>query len=219
MQQNKAGEFQIPNSIHHPDFQESASSEVNLIYQEINNDTVENDFKPSYDRLMSIGDRIASARQQSVENSNNLAEKNNSGIMGVVSRMIFYPEYLERQKRSNPVSVADLMQLESEVGAEIFGKNSDIGYVKFFNENRDHWFLYHEKKSQNGLIDAHTIHYEIQPNGILKTCDKTGPMFEYVCGQELNDFLAATDIYESLVFSKIYNKNTTDSSKKQSQTL
>jgi hypothetical protein len=108
------------------------------------------------------------------------------------------------------------MQLESEISPEIFKNLPSNEYVKFFNDSRNHWFLYHENKLNNGAIQSHTIHYEVQPKGVLKTCDKTGPKFEYVGEQELNDFLDATNIYYSLVMSRIYNKNTISSSKKAS---
>jgi hypothetical protein len=216
MQQNKAGEFQIPNSIHHPDYQKPVSDEVAEIYQEINGSVIETAFSQHHERLMTIGDEISRARQNKISNPSDKTAELKSGIMGAVSKLIFFPEYLEQQNQFNPTSIADLMQAESEIGSEIFGNNQNGNYVKFFNENRDHWFLYQESKSANGVIKSHTIHYEVQPNGILKTCDKTGPHFEYICDEELDNFLTATDIYYSSVMSRIYNKNITSASKKAS---
>ncbi len=216
MQPNKAGEFQIPNSIHHPDIQEPTPSEVDSIYQKIDGDTVEVSYSQHHEKLMFIGDEITRARQQMIERSANHSNNNYSGLMGAVSKIIFYPEYYEQQKQSKPVSLANLMQAESEIGSEIFNNRPDGDYIKFFNENRDHWFLYRESRPKNGVIQSHTIHYEVQPGGVLKTCDKTGPKFEYVGEQELNDFLTATNIYYSQVMSRMYNKNTTSSSKKAS---
>lgn len=214
MQQNKAGEFQIPNSIHHPDYIQPVSDEVAEIYQVIDGNVIENVYSQKRERLMMIGDEISRARQNMISNPSVKSTEFKSGIMGAVSKLIFFPEYLEQQKQSSPETIADLMQAESEIGSEIFCNNQNGNYIKFFNENRDHWFLYQEKRLDNGMVQSHTIHYEIQPNGILKTCDKTGPYFEYICEGELNNFLVATDIYYSRVMSKIYNKNITSTNKK-----
>ena len=207
MQQNKAGEFQIPNSIHHPNNQKTTSSEVGTIYQEIISEKSENCFSNNYEKLISIADNIALARQDKIARSANFTSNLKNGIMGAVSKIIFFPEFFEEQNCPSHLTVSELMQMESEVGSEIFQSSCGGDYVRFFNESRNHWFFYREQRKENGLIDSHTIHYEVRDNGVVKTSDKTGPRLQYLDDVELENFFSAVNAYNLKIMNSIYNKN------------
>lgn len=214
MSQNQPMEFQIPNGIHHPDSQELIRDEVKDMYSDIyESKEQENSINADIEKLFFIGDEIAAARKHKLDTQFFTYEDHTSGFVRAVAKKLLNPDFFERQRQLKPLTINDLMKRESQIGAEIFGNQPNGNHVQFFNENRNHWYLYQESEKKSGVIETSTIHYEIEQNGILKICDQTGVKGEYITGEEYENFMIATNAYRDQVINRIYSKNDSSSSK------
>ncbi|PKL31337.1 hypothetical protein CVV43_03130 [Candidatus Saccharibacteria bacterium HGW-Saccharibacteria-1] len=99
----------------------------------------------------------------------------------------------------------ELIQLESEIGAKLFGPVKPGERREFFNEDAKNWIWYEEwigvdKKRQNM-----TTRYEIHDNGILKVQD--GKPYVYIKGQELKNLSMSIQMYYENVMREIYKRD------------
>ncbi len=148
-------------------------------------------------RLFEIGGNISEARSEYI--SRNFPNNEKRSLRGVVKK-IFNSNYRFLG------SEADLKQYESEIGASLFsGSINEDERVQFFNDNHKSWFFYRESHIGKPHRKSVTIHYEVHDNGVLRVSDLSGANGVFIGGQELHNFATATDMYEKLVFSKIYN--------------
>lgn len=98
----------------------------------------------------------------------------------------------------------ELIQLESEIGATIFGQLPKGCRREFFNLDQSTWIWYEE--SVDGTTHqrkATTIRYEVHENGILKV--QEGARYNFLEGQELQNFLMAVQLYYEQVCRDIYH--------------
>ncbi len=102
---------------------------------------------------------------------------------------------------------------ESEIGAKIFGPIKPNERREFFNDNKRSWFFHQELTDSTGVEHSTTLHYEVHPNGILRVSSQAGVKNEFIKGQELNNFITATEMYYSRVMQQIYNTEPTLSKK------
>lgn len=102
-------------------------------------------------------------------------------------------------------SERELIQLESEIGATIFGPLPE-GVVRreFFNLDPSTWIWHEELKDGT----SSTIRYEIQPRGVLKVFD--GAHYAYLEGQELDNFVIAAQTYYEKVAHDLYHSGEED---------
>lgn len=106
----------------------------------------------------------------------------------------------------------ELIQMESEIGAELFGQVPVGHHRQFFNLDRTTWIWYEEwidpvtKKRQES-----TIRYEVHPNGILKA--QEGARYSFLEGQELTNFITAVQIYYERVMREVYHRDPTTGQK------
>jgi len=101
----------------------------------------------------------------------------------------------------------ELKTMEGEIGARIFGPLEPNERRAFFNDSKSSWFFYQEKTDELKNIHSVTLHYEVRPEGILRVVNRDGMKCEYIHGQELDNFLAATEIYYDNVMRQIYGKS------------
>lgn len=100
----------------------------------------------------------------------------------------------------------ELIQMESEIGAQLFGPVPEGHHRQFFNLDRTTWIWYEEwidpvtKKRKEA-----TIRYEVHHNGILKA--QEGARYNFLEGQELTNFIAAVQIYYERVMREIYHRD------------
>lgn len=110
------------------------------------------------------------------------------------------------QKSYKTLSKRELIQLESEIGAQLFGPVPVGHHRQFFNLDRTTWIWYEEwidpetKKRKEA-----TIRYEVHHNGILKA--QEGARYNFLEGQELTNFIAAVQIYYERVMREIYHRD------------
>ena len=99
----------------------------------------------------------------------------------------------------------ELIQLESEIGRELFGVVPKGHRREFFNLDKDTWIWYEEFTDQLGVKRSSTTRYEVQQKGILKAQD--GAQYSYIEGDELHNFIVAVQMYYEQVARKVYMRD------------
>lgn len=100
----------------------------------------------------------------------------------------------------------DLIRLESEIGAELFGPIPAGHDRSFFNLDERTWIWYEEwKDAQTGKKRSATTRYEVQDTNILKV--QEGARYSFITGQELANFVVATQMYYERVMREVYNRD------------
>ncbi|MGO3702025.1 MAG: hypothetical protein ACTJG2_02440 [Candidatus Saccharimonadales bacterium] len=100
----------------------------------------------------------------------------------------------------------ELIQLESEVGALLFGE-IPVGHRReFFNLDPNTWIWYDESIEPKARRQRHsvTVRYEIHDNGILKV--QEGARYTFLEGDELKNFVMATQLYYERVCRQVYQR-------------
>jgi len=100
----------------------------------------------------------------------------------------------------------ELIQLESEIGAQLFGEIPAGHRREFFCLDPTTWIWHEEWKDPKTHKLSHTTtRYEIHEKGILKVQD--GPRYDFIEGAELSNLLLAIDMYYEQVTRKIYKRD------------
>jgi hypothetical protein len=120
-------------------------------------------------------------------------------------------------KRLEPLTEDILRAKESEVGATIFGPvaPNEIQREFWYDRriaDRDSWLFHQKVVEETGVSDV-TIHYEVHPSGVLRISSHPHTKNEFIEGQELENFMTATDVYRTLVIDQIYGNNQVTSKK------
>lgn len=98
----------------------------------------------------------------------------------------------------------ELIQLESDIGAQLFGGVPKGHRREFFNLDLSTWIWYDEwLDSVTGQRKNTTIRYEIHENGILKV--QEGARYSFIDGQELENFMSAIHLYYERVARELYH--------------
>ena len=127
--------------------------------------------------------------------------KDKSRFIKAVSKKLFRTDLLSKR----PIlTEKQLKAKESEIGAKIFGPIKPNERREFFNDNKKSWFFHQEITDSSNVVHSVTLHYEIHPNGILRVSSKSGVHSEFISGQELDNFVSATEIYYGRVMREIY---------------
>ena len=112
----------------------------------------------------------------------------------------------KKDRPTKKLSERELIEKESQIGRDIFGPApANVTRREFFNLDQDTWMWHEETKNPDGTKSAHTVRYEIQPQGILKVM--SGPKYEYLEGTELSNFVKATQEYYERVSTALYRRN------------
>lgn len=100
----------------------------------------------------------------------------------------------------------ELIQKESEIGAELFGQVPEGHTRQFFNLDQNTWIWYEEWTDPltNQKTNT-TVRYEIHPNGILKV--QEGTNYSFLQGHELTNFIAAIQLYYERVMREVYHSD------------
>lgn len=112
----------------------------------------------------------------------------------------------KKDRPLRPLTERELIQLESQVGATVFGeKPAHVYRREFFNLNENTWIWHEEVRTSSGENKEMTTRYEIQPHGILKV--QPGPHYKYIEGQELQNFVLAVKEYYERVSRQLYGRD------------
>lgn len=98
----------------------------------------------------------------------------------------------------------DLLRLESKIGATLFGEVPKGHRREFFCLDESTWIWHEEWKDEKGVERQMSVRYEIHPNGILKVSE--GPRYQFIEGDELNNFVEATRLYYEQTSREIYKR-------------
>ena len=99
----------------------------------------------------------------------------------------------------------ELLRLESEIGALLFGEIPSGHRREFFCLDESTWIWHEEWKDEKGTPRTATTRYEVHENGILKV--QEGARYKYIEGEELDNLLVATNMYREQVVRKVYNRD------------
>lgn len=96
-----------------------------------------------------------------------------------------------------------LIDAESKIGGELFGRMSRGVERRFFKDEYHSWYYHESATDQSGqkLYDF-TIRYEILPEGVLKSVD--GKHHVFITGVELGHLRQAMQLYTQKIRSELY---------------
>jgi hypothetical protein len=98
----------------------------------------------------------------------------------------------------------ELLTLESEIGAQIFGPVPAGTRREFFCLDQHTW-IWHEEKLDKKNSESNTIRYEINEHGVLKV--QEGARYTYLEGDELKNFSVAVRMYYEQVARRVYQRD------------
>jgi hypothetical protein len=99
----------------------------------------------------------------------------------------------------------ELLSLESQIGASLFGAVPKGHRREFFCLDKDTWIWHEEWKDEKGAPKSTTTRYELHDNGILKV--QEGAKYKYIEGEELRNLRVAIRMYYEQVARKIYKRD------------
>jgi hypothetical protein len=116
---------------------------------------------------------------------------------------------MPKQQKPRPLkklTERELLQLESEIGAKLFGDVPEGHRREFFCLDAKTWIWYEERldpktKKPQGM----TIRYEVHEKGILKV--QEGARYSYIEGEELDNLVTATTMYYEQVARGVYKRD------------
>ena len=110
--------------------------------------------------------------------------------------------FASAERPAQKLSLADLINAESELGRTLFGP-IPVGHQREFFESKKNVWIWHESwTDQLGKLQEMTIRYEVRPTGVFKKFN--GSSYEKIEGAELNNFRQAARSYLNLVKTKLY---------------
>lgn len=96
----------------------------------------------------------------------------------------------------------ELITLESEVGAKLFGPVPAGHRREFFCLDANTWIWHEEWLDANKKLATSTIRYEVSPHGVLKV--QEGARYSYLEAEELQNFGIATRMYYEQIARQVY---------------
>ncbi|NCU38274.1 hypothetical protein EOL96_04440 [Candidatus Saccharibacteria bacterium] len=99
----------------------------------------------------------------------------------------------------------ELLKLESEVGARLFGPIPNGHRREFFCLDDHTWIWHEEWIGISRKIQTSTVRYEINDHGVLKVQD--GARYNYLDGEELQNFGIAVRMYYEQVTREVYKRD------------
>ena len=116
------------------------------------------------------------------------------------------PKRSHKKHSSRKLTERELIQLESEIGAKLFGDVPAGHRREFFCLDEKTWIWHEEfKNEQTGKIERRTIRYEVHENGILKV--QEGARYSFISGEELKNLVAAATMYYEQIARNVYGRD------------
>jgi hypothetical protein len=110
-----------------------------------------------------------------------------------------------RKRPLKKLSERELLQLESEIGAKLFGEVPKGGRREFFCLDEKTWIWHEEWLDETGKRHQRTIRYEVHEKGVLKV--QEGARYSFVEGDELQNLVTATTMYYEQVARQVYKRD------------
>lgn len=109
------------------------------------------------------------------------------------------------QQSLDKMTERELIQLESDIGREIFGIVPNGHRREFFCLDEKTCIWYEEYKGDDGKPVTLTTRYEFQGDRVLKA--HNGARYTYIEGSELRNLLLAVSMYYESVMRKLYKRD------------
>ncbi len=117
-------------------------------------------------------------------------------------------DWLKLPARKRPLkqlTERELLTLESAVGAKLFG-DVPLGHRREFFCLDEHTWIWHEEwLDEKKKLQTSTVRYEINEHGVLKV--QEGARYNYIEGEELQNFGVAIRMYYEQVARQIYARD------------
>ena len=104
-----------------------------------------------------------------------------------------------------PLTERELLKLESEVGARLFGPIPEGRRREFFCLDENTWIWHEEWMEKGNKLKTNTIRYEISDQGVLKV--QEGARYSYLEGEELQNFGVSVRLYYEQVSREVYKQD------------
>ncbi len=111
----------------------------------------------------------------------------------------------EKTRPLSGLTERELIQLESEIGRELFGPIAKGHRREFFNTGPRVWIWHEEWRDAAGKLHQMTVKYEVRDDAVWKALP--GPRYEKVEGQEFINLRAAIGIYFERVMREVYHRD------------
>lgn len=117
------------------------------------------------------------------------------------------PKISKSKKRPlKSLTERELIQLESNIGSELFGPIPAGNRREFFNLDPTTWIWHEEWTDANtGKKKNMTTRYEVHDNGILKV--QEGSKYNFLDGVELKNLTVAAQMYHERVMREVYGRD------------
>ena len=169
----------------------------------------EAEINPAPQRVYAIGREIERARADRLDRQYFTEEYSASRTVSVVrsvSRNILGREIIK--PKQVPLTEATLKNWENNIGIQIFQDDPTYTVEAFFNDDPNNWYFKRTYESYAGSVLEDTLHFEIISQGVLKISSQPEVRNQFITGEELENFLIATEIYRDRVMSEVYNTST-----------
>ena len=113
--------------------------------------------------------------------------------------------YAKKSRPLGKLTERELLQLESEIGAQLFGEIPKGRRRSFFNLDPKTWIWHEEWMDERGELQQATTRYEVHDQGILKV--QQGARYEFLEGQELDNLILAAQMYYERVMREVYKRD------------
>lgn len=113
--------------------------------------------------------------------------------------------YTKKSRPLNKLTERELLQLESEIGAQLFGEIPKGRRRSFFNLDPKTWIWHEEWMDERGGLRQATTRYEVHDQGILKV--QEGARYEFLEGEELDNLTLAVQMYYERVMREVYKRD------------
>ena len=129
-------------------------------------------------------------------------------ISRALDQLVTLPSFITRRIKQRPLhemTERELIQLESEIGRELFGPITKGHRREFFNTDPRVWIWHEEWSDKLGHSQQLTTKYEVRDDGVWKV--QPGPRYVRLEGSELENFSRAVTVYYERVAREVYKRN------------
>lgn len=112
---------------------------------------------------------------------------------------------LPKKRTLKKFTERELLTLESEIGATLFGPIPAGHRREFFCLDEKTWIWHEEWLDEKKKLATSTVRYEINEHGVLKV--QEGARYSYLEGDELRNFGVAIRMYYEQVARGVYHRD------------
>jgi hypothetical protein len=112
---------------------------------------------------------------------------------------------MPKKRALKQLTERELLTLESEVGAKLFGPIPKGHRREFFCLDERTWIWHEEWLDEKRKLVISTVRYEINEHGVLKV--QEGARYTYIDGEELQNFGIAIRMYYEQVAREVYSRD------------